>query len=52
MRNTNDFHDRFIIIDKKEVYHVGASLKDAGKKSFGVTKIEEKDLINGLVSRI
>lgn len=52
VRNTNDFHDRFIIIDKKEVYHVGASLKDAGKKSFGVTKIEEKDLINGLVSRI
>lgn len=52
VRNTNDFHDRFIIIDDKEVYHMGASLKDAGKKSFGVTKIEEKDLINGLVSRI
>ena len=29
-----DFHDRFIIIDRTEFYHVGASIKDAGKKSF------------------
>jgi hypothetical protein len=48
----SDFHDRFIIIDEKEVYHIGASLKDAGKKSFGVTKIEEKHLTNGLLNRI
>lgn len=52
VRITNDFHDRFIIIDEKEVYHIGASLKDAGKKSFGATKIEEKDLANSLLSRI
>ena len=42
---TIDFHDRFLIIDKTEVYHIGASVKDAGKKSFGITKIEDKDLI-------
>ncbi len=36
----NDSHDRFIIIDNSEVYHVGASLKDLGKKWFAFTKIE------------
>ena len=33
---TNVFHDRFLILDGKTVYHIGASLKDAGKKSFAV----------------
>ena len=33
---TNVFHDRFLILDGKMVYHIGASLKDAGKKSFAV----------------
>ena len=47
-----DFHDRFIIIDRKEVYHIGASIKDAGKKSFGITKLEEQDLIDGLLSKV
>ena len=32
-------HDRFIIIDKKTVYHIGASLKDLGKKWFAFSKI-------------
>ncbi len=36
----NDAHDRFIIIDNTEVYHIGASLKDLGKKWFAFTKIE------------
>ena len=47
-----DFHDRFLIIDKEEVYHIGASIKDAGKKSFGITKIEDKDLVKGLVNKV
>lgn len=32
-------HDRFLIIDDKELYLIGASLKDLGKKCFGFTKI-------------
>ncbi|MEV9644267.1 ORF6N domain-containing protein [Aliarcobacter butzleri] len=32
-------HDRFLIIDKKEIYHIGASLKDLGKKWFAFSKI-------------
>lgn len=33
-------HDRFLIIDKNEIYHIGASLKDLGKKWFGFSKFE------------
>jgi len=33
-------HDRFLIIDKKTVYHIGASLKDLGKKWFAFSKIQ------------
>ena len=49
---TMDFHDRFLILDKSEVYHIGASIKDAGKKSFGITKIEDKDLVKSLVNKV
>ncbi|KIM11363.1 MAG: DNA-binding protein [Sulfuricurvum sp. PC08-66] len=33
-------HDRFLIIDQKEIYHIGASLKDLGKKWFAFSKFE------------
>ncbi|MBC7000340.1 ORF6N domain-containing protein [Cytophaga sp. FL35] len=33
-------HDRFLILDQKEVYHIGASLKDLGKKWFAFSKLE------------
>ena len=42
---TNKFHDRFIVIDNKELYHVGASLKDLGKKCFAISKIEDKEYL-------
>ena len=34
---TNNFHDRFILLDDKELYHCGASLKDLGKKCFAIS---------------
>ena len=37
-------HDRFLIIDKKKVYHIGASLKDLGKKWFAFSKFEIESL--------
>jgi hypothetical protein len=37
-------HDRFLIIDKKEVYHLGASLKDLGKKWFAFSILEPKSI--------
>ena len=36
-----DFHDRFVILDDKEVYVFGASFKDLGNKCFGVFKSED-----------
>jgi hypothetical protein len=43
-------HDRFLIIDQKDVYHIGASLKDLGKKWFAFSKIniDAKELIDKL----
>ena len=41
VKYTNAFHDRFLILDGKTVYHIGASLKDAGKKCFGVTLMKD-----------
>ena len=52
VKTTTDFHDRFLVIDKTEVYHIGASIKDAGKKSFGITKIEDKDLVMSLTNKV
>ena len=43
---TNKFHDRFIVIDNKELYHIGASLKDLGKKCFAISKIEDDEYVN------
>lgn len=42
---TNKFHDRFIVIDNKDLYHIGASLKDLGKKCFAISKIEDIEYI-------
>ena len=46
------FHDRFIIIDNKELYHSGSSFKDIGKKCFALTKIESKDWLNKILKLI
>jgi hypothetical protein len=35
-------HDRFLIIDNKEVYHFGASLKDLGRKWFAFSKFDKE----------
>ncbi len=47
---TNKFHDRFIIIDNKEMYHLGASIKDLGKKCFGINRIEDIEIINKIIN--
>ncbi len=47
---TNKFHDRFIVIDNKEMYHLGASIKDLGKKCFGINKIEDINIINEIIN--
>ena len=47
---TNKFHDRFILIDNKELYHCGASIKDLGKKCFAINRIEDKEIIDRFVA--
>ena len=53
LKNTTTMHDRFLIIDNTEIYHIGASLKDLGKKCFGFTKLEDaKSVINEVLNRV
>ncbi|MBQ9572279.1 MAG: ORF6N domain-containing protein [Acidaminococcaceae bacterium] len=52
VKHTKLFHDRFLILDRKTFYHIGASLKDAGKSCFGVSLFEDgkKELLQKLNS--
>lgn len=50
--HTRAFHDRFLILDREAVYHVGASLKDAGKKCFAVTRLQDEGVISSLLEAI
>ncbi|MDI9504328.1 MAG: ORF6N domain-containing protein [Bacillota bacterium] len=52
VKTRNDFHDRFLIIDNSEVYLIGASIKDAGKKSFGIMKIEDQTIIDSIIRKV
>ncbi|MBR4830464.1 MAG: ORF6N domain-containing protein [Bacilli bacterium] len=48
----NSIHDRFIIIDKEIVFNIGSSIKDAGKKTCYISRINNKDEINKLLKTI
>lgn len=48
---TNKMHDRFLIIDNKELYHIGASLKDLGKTCFGFDMLDTS-LIQSIMSNV
>lgn len=49
---SNEFHDRFIIIDEKNLYHSGASFKDLGNKCFEITRIEDNEILKFLLEKI
>lgn len=51
VKKTASFHDRFLIIDGNEGYHIGASLKDAGKKCFGINRIEGVEDIKDIITK-
>ena len=50
--NNDSYHDRFIIIDRKIVFHSGASFKDLGKKCFGINEIENTIEVEKLVNEV
>lgn len=50
--NNNKFHDRFIIIDKDILYTCGSSFKDLGKKCFYIGLIEDREILNKIISKL
>ena len=50
--HNDSYHDRFIIIDNKILYHCGSSFKDLGTKCFCISKIENQELIRDMLSSI
>lgn len=52
VERTTVFHDRFLILDGIVGYHIGASLKDAGKKCFGISKIGDEMWISEVLKRV
>ena len=52
LKFNDNFHDRFLILDNNVLYHIGASIKDVGKKCFGITKIEDVLILKNILSHI
>lgn len=52
LQYTGIFHDRFLIVDREKTYHIGASLKDAGKKCFAVSLLNDKAVVNDILQRL
>ena len=46
------FHDRFLVIDDKDLYHLGASLNYAGKRVFALTKMEDEEILELIKERL
>lgn len=44
VRSHLDFHDRLIIVDDQDCYHVGASMKDAGNRAFMISRIQDEPI--------
>lgn len=50
--HNDTFHDRYLILDKKEIYHCGTSLNKAGNKTFSINKLEEVEVIKVLINKV
>ena len=48
VKTSDEFHDRFVIIDDTDFYHFGASIKDLGRRSFMFSRIEEPEIVDKL----
>ncbi len=52
VKYNDTFHDRYIILDNKVIYHCGSSLNHLGNKTFSINKLEDKDIIDLLINKI
>lgn len=50
IRTTREFHDRFIVLDDTSCFHVGASIKDAGKKACMISQLEDGAIVSSLIN--
>lgn len=48
----SNFHDRFLILDHTIGYHIGASIKDAGKKCFAISLLQDQQTIQDILNRL
>ena len=52
VRQTKDFHDRFVLVDDRSCIHVGASIKDAGKTAFMVSRVEDEENLGAILGAV
>ena len=51
VKKTREFHDRFIILDSTQCYHIGASIKDAGLRAFMISQIEDENNSKAIIEQ-
>ena len=49
---SNNFHDRYFIIDNQQLYHCGASINKIGRKTFSINLINDKDIFKSLLKKV
>ena len=49
---TDEFHDRFLILDRKRMYHIGASVKDAGRRTFEISESSDGMYLEMMLGRL
>ena len=49
---TDEFHDRFLILDRRRMYHIGASVKDAGRRTFEIIENNDRRYLDMILERL
>ncbi|MBQ3831007.1 MAG: hypothetical protein II813_08865, partial [Spirochaetales bacterium] len=49
---TDEFHDRFLILDRERMYHIGASVKDAGRRTFEISENSDEMYLEMMLGRL
>ncbi|MBQ6123770.1 MAG: virulence RhuM family protein [Spirochaetales bacterium] len=52
VRITDEFHDRFLILDRRRMYHIGASVKDAGSRTFEISENNDRRYLDMILERL
>ena len=52
VRITDEFHDRFLILDRSRFFHIGASIKDAGSKGFEISENRDEKQLDSVLKRL